>query len=217
MEILISDLVDAINSVFDSTKVLSVDSVYEKMEDSEDLKLVIFLNKVLYSDINIIYTKLIFIVDKGKYRLTKNYFTYLYDINCEYVRVDFEDLEDFKLKIKEIFDDNKFGEDIKIMSKFIKSPAVIVNEWLGENDVSDISVTGLKYEPKITIMPCKSLFFSFTINLSNEQTVELEISKKKNNYYQFNFKILDDYVKVEQEDLSNLVQVVGETIKNKIK
>lgn len=217
MEILISDLVNAINNSFDSTKVISVDSVYEKIDDSEDLKLVIFLNRVLYDDINIIYTKLIFIVDQDKYKLTKNYFTYLYDINCEYLRVDFDDLDDFKTKIQDIFKKNKFGENIKILSEFIKSPAVLVNEWLNENDVSDISVTGLKYEPKVNIIPCKSLFFSFVINLSNEQTIELEISKKKEDFYVFKFKILDEYETVEQKDLTNLVQTVSETLKNKIK
>jgi len=217
MEIIISDLVNAINKSFDSTKVLSVDTVYEKIENSTDLKLVIFLNRVLYNDINIIYTKLIFIVDGSKYQLNKNYFTYLYDINCEYVRVDFEDLDDFKSKIQKIFKENKFGENIKILSKFIKSPAVLVNEWLSENDVTDISVTGFKYEPKIKIMPCKSLFFSFGINLSTEQSIELEISKDRDKFYLFKFKILDNYVTVEQENLNNLVQVIGETLKNKIK
>jgi len=217
MEIIISDLVNAINSSFDSTKVLSVDSVYEKIDNSSDLKLVIFMNRVLYNDINIIYTKLIFVVDGGKYRLTKNYFTYLYDINCEYVRVDFEDLEDFKSKIQEIFKKNKFGGDIKVLSKFIKSPAVLVNEWLNENDVADISVTGFKYEPKIKIMPCKSLFFSFGVNLSNDQSIELEIFREKQDFYIFKFKILDNYITIEQENLNNLVKVIGETLKNKIK
>ena len=217
MDIIISDLVDAINSSFDSTKVLSVDSVYEKIDDSNELKLIIFLNRVLYNDINIIYTKLIFVVDGGKYKLTKKYFTYLYDINCEYIRVDFEDLEDFKSKIQDVFKENKFGDNIKILSKFIRSPAVLVNEWLSENDISDISVTGFKYEPKIKIMPCKSLFFSFGINLSNDQSIELEITKEKEKFYIFKFKILDKYVTVEQENLNNLVQVIGETLKNKIK
>ena len=217
MEILISDLEDAINYSFDSTKVMSVDSVYEKLEDSDDLKLVIFLNRVLYDDINIIYTKIIFIVDNKKYKLTKNYFTYLYDINCEYVRIDFEDLDDFKSKIQDVFKNNNFGENIKILSKFMNSPAFLVNEWFSENDVSDLSVTGLKYEPKIKIMPCKSLFFHFAINLSNEQTVELEITKEKENNYLFKFKILDDYETVEQEDLTNLVQTIGDTLKNKVK
>jgi len=217
MEIIISDLVNAINNSFDSTKVMSVDSVYEKIDNSNELKLIIFMNGVLYNDINIIYTKLIFIVDGSKYKLTKNYFTYLYDINCEYVRIDFEDLEDFKTKIKDIFKKNKFGDDIKVLSKFIKSPAVLVNEWLNENDVTDISVTGFKYEPKIKIMPCKSLFFSFGINLSSDQSIELEISREKQDFYIFKFKILDNYVTVEQENLNNLVRVIGETLKNKIK
>lgn len=217
MNILISDLENKIKSVFNSTKVLSVDSVYEKIDNSNDLKLVIFMNKVLYNDINIIYTKLIFIVNGDKSKLTKNYFTYLYDINCEYVRIEFEDLEDFSKKIQNIFKKKKFGDDIKILSKFIKSPAVLVNDWLNENEVSDLSVTGFKYEPKIKIMPCKSLFFSFTINLSNNQIIDLEIYKEKDSFYFFKFNILQKYFTVEQKNLNNLVSIVGDALKNKVK
>ncbi len=92
-----------------------------------------------------------------------------------------------------------------------------MNEWLNENDITDISVTGFKYDPKIMIMPCKSLFFSFIVNLSNEQSIELEISKENEDFYIFKFKILDNYETVEQENLNNLVQVIGDTLKNKIK
>ena len=48
MDILVGDLVGKIKEVFDSTKVLSVESVYEKINDSEDLRLVISMNKILY-------------------------------------------------------------------------------------------------------------------------------------------------------------------------
>ena len=67
----VGDLVNKIKEVFNSTKVLSVESVYEKIENSNDLKLIISMNKVLYDDINIIYTKLIFICDNTKSKLIK--------------------------------------------------------------------------------------------------------------------------------------------------
>ena len=95
MDILVGYLVNKIKQVFDSTKVLSVESVYEKIEGTQDLRLIISMNKILYDDINIIYTKLIFNCDNTKSKLTKSNFTYLFDINCEYVRVDFTTLEDF--------------------------------------------------------------------------------------------------------------------------
>ena len=58
MNILVGDLINKIKEAFDSTKVLSVDSVYEKIDNSNDLRLVISMNKILYDDINIIYTKI---------------------------------------------------------------------------------------------------------------------------------------------------------------
>ena len=48
-------------------------------------------------------TKLIFNCDGTKSKLIKSNFTYLYDINCEYVRVEFTNLEDFSTKISNIF------------------------------------------------------------------------------------------------------------------
>ena len=48
MDIIVGDLVNKIKEVFDSTKVLSVESVYEKIEGTQDLRLVISMNKILY-------------------------------------------------------------------------------------------------------------------------------------------------------------------------
>ena len=219
MEILVNELIDKIKQVFDSTKVLSVETVYEKIENSTDLKLVISINKILYDDINIIYTKLIFNTDNKKSKLTKEYFTYLFDINCEYIRINFTDLEDFSTKITDIFENNKFGKNIKILSDFIKSPASLINKWFQENNITNVSVNNVK-EPKISIMPCKSLFFNFVIELNNNQTVELEISKEQEKQYIFKFRFLDKDTEITQTNLKNLIHSIGNNIndifKNKI-
>ena len=216
MAILIGELVDKIKKVFDSTKVLSVDSVYEKIDNSNNLRLVISMNKILYDDVNIIYTKLIFNTDTNKTELTKNYFTYLFDINCEYVRVEFTSLDDFSTKISNIFNENKFGENIKILSKFIKSPATLINTWFTENKITNLSVTNVK-EDKISIMPCKSLFFDFDIDLNNNENVNLTISKEGENEYTFKFKIFNNIYEDKQRDLKSLVETIGDNLKNKIK
>jgi hypothetical protein len=213
MDILVSDLIDKIKQVFDSTKVLSVETVYEKITDSTDLKLVISMNKILYDDINIIYTKLIFVTDNSKSKLTKDNFTYLYDINCEYVRISFTDLEDFSTKIIGIFEKNKFGENIKILSKFVKSPSTLINEWFQENKITNLSVTNVE-EPKISIMPCKSLNFDFKIGLNNNQNIELEISKEQEKQYLFKFKFLNNTTEIQQPNLKNLIHNIGNNINN---
>ena len=213
MDILISDLIAKIKEVFDSSKVLSVETVYEKINNSEDLKLVISINKILYDDVNIIYTKLIFVTDNSKSKLTKDNFTYLHDINCEYVRINFTDLEDFSTKISDIFEKNKFGENIKILSNFIKSPSSLINKWFQENGITDLSVINVE-EPKISIMPCKSLNFVFKIGLSNNQDVDVEISKEGEKQYIFGFNFLDQNLEVQQANLKNLINSIATNINN---
>lgn len=216
MDILVGDLINKIKEVFDSTKVLSVETVYEKIKSSNDLRLVVSMNKILYDDVNIIYTKLIFNTDINKSKLTKNNFTYLFDINCEYVRIEFLDLEDFANKISNIFKENKFGENIKILTKFIKSPSTLINTWFQENKITDLSVVNVK-EQKISIMPCKSLYFSFVIDLNNNQTVNLTISKEDENEYNFKFEFLKNIYEENQTSLNRLIETIGNSLKNKIK
>jgi len=216
MNILVGDLVNKVKDVFNSTKVLSVESVYEKISGTEDLRLVISMNKILYDDVNIIYTKIIFTCDNTKSKITKNNFTYLFDINCEYVRIEFNTLEEFSNKISDIFKENKFGENIKILSKFVKSPSTLINKWFQENKISDISVINVK-EEKISIMPCKSMFFNFIIDLSNNKNVNLTISKEGEKEYIFKFKIFDNIYEDKQTNLKNLIEIIGDNLKNKIK
>ena len=216
MDILVGDLIKEITQTFDSTKVRSVDSVYEKIDGTSDLRLVISLNKVLFDNVNIFYTKLIFTTNESKGKITKNYFTYLYDINCEYVRIDFSTLEDFSNKLNNTFKNNKFGDDIKILSKFFKSPSTLINTWFEENNITDISVTNVD-EDKIELMPCESLFFNFKIDLSNNESINLTLTKLNENEYLFNFKIFEEVYEDIQVSLKNLVETIGDNLKNKIK
>lgn len=216
MDILIGDLVNKIKLIFDNTKVLSINTVYEKINGSNDLRLVISMDKVLYDDINIIYTKLIFTTDNNKSKLVKEHFTYLYDINCEYVRVEFNDLNDIANKISNIFKKNKFGENIKILSDFSKSPSTIINKWFELNNVTDISVINVD-EKSISIVPCKLLNFRFIILLNNNQNVDLTISKEDNNDYLYSFNIYNDKYEDRESSLKNLVETIGTNLKNNIK
>lgn len=216
MNILIGDLVNKIKQIFDSTKVQSVNTVYEKINGSNDLRLVISMDKVLYDDVNIIYTKIIFTTNSDKTKLTKNYFTYLFDINCEYVRVEFNDLNDITNKITNILKQNKFGENIKILSDFIKSPSTLINKWFELNKVTDISVINVD-EKEISIVPCKSLDFNFNIAINNNQNVDLTISKENDNDYLYKFNIFNNIYEDRESTLKNLVETIGTNLKNNIK
>jgi hypothetical protein len=214
MNILIGDLVNEIKKVFDLTKVRSVETIYEK-ESSSELKLVISINKILYDDVNIIYTKLIFFTDIEKIKITRGYFSYLYDINCEYIRTNFSTLQDFSGKISKIFNNNTFGENLKTLSKFVKSPSILINTWFKDNKITDISVINV-IEEKISIMPCESLFFGFIIELNNNQSVKLSISKQNEKEFLFKFELNNKFYESKKSSLVNLVETIGDNLKNKI-
>ena len=46
MIITIEDISNSIKEIFKDAEILSTDTVYEKIDDSENLKLVIFFNKI---------------------------------------------------------------------------------------------------------------------------------------------------------------------------
>ena len=215
MEITIKEIEDSIKKIFADDKVLNTDSVYEHIEDSDNLKLVIFINK-LFAENSVLYTKLIFVVDSCKKKLVNNSFLYLYDINCQYTSVDFSDTDDFEKKLKKIISKEKFGNNLKTLSKFIETPAFLINEWLKENNVDNINVSNVKYDPKMFVMPCKSLSFSFLITINNIN-IDFNIKKENNEIYVYTFGINDDIINIEKPNLKTLVATIGTALKNNIK
>ena len=217
MNISIQEISEALKELFKNTQIQNTEHVYEKIDGSENLKLIVFINRMLENKINVFYTKVLFVVDKDKKYLINNGFSYLFDINCEYVNVDFEDIDDFKKKIKNVFTNQKFGNNIKILSEFIEKPSFLINDWLSKNKITNFSVYGLKYEPKIYIVPCKSLSFTFMLDINNTNEVELIIRKEKDGLFIYSFKMNNETVSVEKPNLSTLVETIGDVLKNNIK
>jgi len=216
MEISIKEIERSIKNVFSGAEVLKTNSVYESIDDSDNLKLIIFINKLFEKNISVLYTKLIFVVDSKKINLVNNSFLYLYDINCNYSNVDFTDTDDFEKKLKNIIKNEKFGTDLKILSKFIEYPAFSINEWFKKNLISALSITNVKYDPKMFIMPCKSLFFSFKITVNNID-IDFTIKKENNETYIFTFNINDEIINIEKPNLKTLISTIGTTLKNNLK
>jgi len=214
MEITIKEIESSIKNVFENAEVLNTDSVYEQIDDSSNLKLVIFINKLFEENISVLYTKLIFVVDSDKKKLINNSFLYLYDINCKYTNVEFSDTEDFEKKLKNIIEKDKFGNDLKILSKFVENPAFLINNWLKDNKTNEINILSVKYDPTMYIMPCKSLSFSFNINVNNND-ITFNIKKEKDGVFIFSFLINDETINIEKPNLKTLVETIGTTLKNK--
>lgn len=217
MRITLEEIEEAFKEIFDDSELLYSESSYEAIQNKESvIKLVLSFNK-LYTDetFNIIYTKMIFLVDSKKTHLLKNKCLYLYDINNEYSNIDFEDIDDFKEKIKNIFKNKKFGHDLKILSQFLKHPSVVLNKWMVDNssDGDEISFLNIEFIPINSTN--KQLIFNFKISLSNVGEVGVSITKR-DKLYDYNFKFENNVVKIERNSLNDLVETIAKTIKNNI-
>jgi len=215
MVITIEEVEETIKNILGDSDILNTESVYEHIDGQDNKqKLVIFFNKIFGEHQSILYTKLIFIVDIDKVNLVDNTFLYLYDINCQYNNVEFEDLDELEEKIDSIIKKHKFGENIKILSEFIEKPAFLINDWLKEHNVNNFSISNIRYNPKIHIIPCKSLFFSFVITVNNQ---EIEMNITKNEKFVYSFMFNNETKTIEKNNLRTLVETIGDTLKNNIK
>jgi len=214
MNITIEEIETVIKEVFDKSDVLNTSSVYEKIPNEENkLKLVIFFNKIFGDHDAIIYTKMIFVTDIDKIHILNNSFLYLYDINCQYNNVEFDDTYDLYNKLYNIISKHKFGKDIKILSEFIEKPSFLINDWLKRNDITKFSITSIKYTPKTHIIPCKSLSFSFNININN---IDIPLNILKSDKILYSFIINKKNINIEKQNLNTLIETIGDTLKNNI-
>jgi hypothetical protein len=97
----ISEIEQVFKDVFEEEegKVSSVESVYEISKDEKFYKLVISIQNLSTKDTSIIHTKFMFKTDLKKTKIIENDFLYLFDINCVYHKVEFENIVDLKKKI----------------------------------------------------------------------------------------------------------------------
>lgn len=214
MKITIQEIEKAISEIFEESEILSVNSVYEKNDDNS-YKLVIFIHNFFQENVNVFYTKFIFNCDLDKINIEDKSFLYLYDINCDYVLVGFADIYDFKNQLLKIFNNNVFGDDIKLLSSFIKNPAFLINDWFKNNGVDELTVLNFKYQPKTYIIPCEFLTFNFVISIDNIE-IELSLRKDDENMYVYDFIINNDNISVEKQNLNDLVETIGTTLKNNL-
>ena len=214
MNIALSEVQAAMMDVLSGADVQDVDTVYEKIDDSDDLKLVVFINRLMHDSVSIMYTKLLFRCNAGKQRLVDNSFSYLHDINCQYIKKNFGSIDEFKDILSGIITGKKFGDDLLVLSKFVEQPASLVNEWLRKYKVTDKSVTSVTYDPMVAVMPCDSLSFPFNIKVNDSIGVDLVIRKESAGVYNYFFTVNGETTTVTKDNLSSLVETVASQIKN---
>lgn len=204
-----------LKNILKDAKIQSFETVYEMSKDKKFYKLVnSFHNLDFLSDddynTNIIHTKLIFKTNLKKEKLIDNSFLYLRDIDCSYIKVDFEDADDLDYQIREIFTENDFGEYIKILSEFISNaPASSINDFFNKTEITDITVTNVKYSPVTKMMPCEDTTFDFDFNINNGE-YEIRLSIDKNEKFTFYYYLLDNVEDMEITELEQLPQLIGD-------
>jgi hypothetical protein len=211
--ITIKEINDKILEVFGEDETLDVSTVYE--EYSKGYKLVIFFHK-LYTENNfILYTKLIFNVDKEKTKLKEDSFYYLYDINCKYRKVLIDDIFSFEDKINLIIDKDEFGKDLKLLSKFMEYPSTMLNDWFYENKIDNINIEEFSYEPKQKISPCEDLVFDFKGKV-NDIDFDLKLNKIEDELYRYDISSSNKNESIEKISLDDMVETIARLIKNNI-
>lgn len=220
MDIKISEIEQVFKEVFDQEKgvVNSVESIYEKPESGDFLKLVITVHGLTTEDISIIHTKFIFKCDLDKRKIIENSFIYLYDINCIYHKIEFDSTLDLRNKIEDIIESNDFGEDLQILSDFIEAPAMFLNYYMRRSNITDYSIFDVEYQPKFKTTPCDRTTFDFKLNINNSYMIELSIRKvdKSNDedidVYKFQFRFMDEIETFESDTLRNVHFFIGSNI-----
>lgn len=220
MNIKISELENMFKEIFseEDGKVSTIETVYETPKDEDFIKLILSLQGLNSENASIIHTKFIFKVDKDKRNLIENTFIYLYDINCVYHKIDFDNIIDLQEKIEDVVNSGDFGEDIQILSDFIESPALFLNYYMKRAKITDYSIFDVEYSPKFKTTPCDETTFDFKININNNYFMNLSIwkieaeDKDDVDKYKFQFKFMDEIKTVESDTLNNIHYFIGSNI-----
>ena len=215
----ISEIEEAFKEIFSDDVVTLVNTIYETPENSEDfLKLIISVHGLSTEDTSVIHTKFIFKTDLEKRNIIENSFIYLYDINCIFHKIHFDNIIDLEEKVEDIIESNNFGDSILIISDFIEAPAMFLNHYMRRSNITDYSIFDVKYEPKFKHSACDKTTFDFKININNNYNMELSIRKIESDdeeipeLFKFQFKFMDEVETFETPTLKNIHYFIGSNI-----
>lgn len=209
------DLENLIGKVFTDTKIQSIKTLYEKTDDG--LKFVISINNLFSGKSNILHTKFIFYTDDKKTKLINNSFKYLYDINCDYKDVQFDDIIQLEEVINNIIENKEFGYDIINISNIYVTMATDINKSLKNSDIANTSVYNVEYTPLVDIIPCQSFSFNFKLNINDTIEIKLNIKKVSKSEYKYSFKNNDWFEDITKSDIKGTIDTIIEVLKKYIK
>jgi hypothetical protein len=208
------ELQERINILFDESRVQKFDTVMEK--DKNGWNWILTYHRLETETTKILHTKFIFKLDASKEKLRASEFLYLYDLNCKYHVVRFNDLSDMDTKIRRITNQNIFGDNLKELNDFIVAPAKVINNNFYEKNIQGYSVYSFDYAPEEVVVPCQMLELQFMFNVNNKHDIKLTIKKEGSESFKLTFNLLDEKEEVEIEDLTTMVGAITEYIKRSV-
>ena len=218
----ISELEETFREIFDEEEglVKSIETIYEipDGDNVEYYKLIISLHGLTFEDVSIIHTKFIFKVDLGKVNVIEDSFLYLFGLNCNYHRIEFDSILDMAKRVEDIIKSNNFGPDMQILSDFIEAPSMFLNYYMRRADITDYSIFDVKYDPKFKTVPCSIISFDFDININNNYNMDLSIQKIDHDeedggdIYKFQFQFMDETDTRETDTLENIHFFIGSVV-----
>lgn len=160
---------------------------------------------------SLLHTKFFVEVEKDKQTLKERSLHYLYDINCQYREILFENLNDLRDIISRIIRQSDFGEDILLISSFLsQAPISSINNLLSKEGVDNKSITSIHYNPKSRITPCDAFTADFDLAINNgEEEISLSIFKIRNNNFTITYYHGTDIIEKNISTLENITSVIG--------
>jgi hypothetical protein len=213
VHISLSDLDKVIKKIFNESKIQSIKTTFEK-DGNDRLKFVIAINNLFFNKSNILHTKFMFYTDLEKTKILGNSFKYLFDINCIYREVQFNDAIDMETKINDIINNKKFGNNIKDISNIYVTLSSSINEMIRKKKIENVTVYNVEYAPLVDIVPCDSFSFNFNINVNNTSELKMNIQKINNNEYKYSFTDKDWHEDITKSDIKGTVDIITDVIKN---
>lgn len=160
---------------------------------------------------SLLHTKFFVEVEKDRETLKENSLHYLYDINCQYRELPFENLNDLRDIISRIVRQSDFGEDILLLSNFLsQAPISSINNLLSKESIDDKSITSIHYNPKTKITPCEAFTADFDLTINNgEDEISFSVFKVKDNSFTITYYHGTDIIEKNISTLENITPVIG--------
>ena len=208
------ELQKKIKDTFENAKVIKFKDILEK--DKNGWNWILTFHQLTTETSLIVHTKFIFKLKENKEELRLNEFLYLYDLNCKYRLVKFDNIQDLETLIDNILLQDKFGDNIMIISRLLISPAMTLNNYFYEQNEEDLTIYEFNYDPEVIIAPCQEFKMNFTFNVNNNYVVDMNIQKEKNDFFKISFEYLGNKKVIEIDNLISLNKTILAYIKREL-